>query len=79
MNKKISDKVILELDKQVKVVITDMQALSLMSNMSNPEYTGNLGFEVSFDKLKIFNKWQLFWSFFFRFGRSRFSCGRLLK
>lgn len=56
MNKKISDKVILELDKQVKVVITDMQALSLMSNMSNPEYTGNLGFEVSFDKLKIFNK-----------------------
>lgn len=56
MNKEIANKVVLELDTQVKVVISDMQALVLITKMTNPEYTGNLGFEVSFDKLKIFTK-----------------------
>ena len=51
-----SDKIMLELDDQVKLMISDKQAVSIITSITKPTYSGNLGFLASFDKLVIYNK-----------------------
>lgn len=48
-----SDKILLELDNQVKVVISDKQACAIIASIANPSYHGHLDYVATFDKLKI--------------------------